>query len=209
MGDNPVTLTAFTDAAAVRNTAAFTVGGARHQVGPAPTPALLDLLAGIDVTGVVPGLCTPASAAQLIDALHQRGSGITTRLLARIGCEVIGALSGCPWWSACILATTLKENWWTLDAAVRLESGIDLLALPLPRTLATVYHLGVRGLGDGARQDVQAQIWERPVWADSFDNATAPTAATAPARKRRWTPQQQAASFAAFAAMGAAYNAAG
>lgn len=208
MGDNPVTLAKFTDAAAAHNTAAFTLAGARHQVGPAGTPALLDLLAAVDVTGVVPGLCTPASSTALLSALHQRGSGVTTRLLSRIGCEVIGALAGCPWWSACILATSLRENWWAIDAAARLEAGTDLLALPLPRTLATVYHMAVRTLAEGPRQDVQAQIWDRPVWADDFDNANPPTAAVR-RRKRRWTPEQQAASFTAFAAMGAAYNAAG
>lgn len=207
MGANPVELASFAAAADPVNACEFTLDAAVYPVGPVSTPVLLDALAGADVTAVVPGMVAPRERAHLYAALHQASSGVTGRLLTRIACEVVGQLAGCPWWSALSLAVALRADWWAFDATARLESGIDLLALPLPRCLSTVYALSTRYLDDDKRAQAQALVWERPAWADQLDNQAPPTGP--PRRKSRWTPQQQYASFQAFATLGAAYNAAG
>lgn len=208
MAANPVALESFAELAAAANRTTFSLDGVDYQVGPVATPRLLDLLADADITAVVPGLCPADQQRIILTGLHKRSSGITTRLLYRIGCEVIGSLGGCPWWSAITLAMTLRGDWWAFDATARLE-GVDLLTLPLPRALSIVYALCTRFVEGDKRAQIEAQVWERPVWADQLDNADAPLAPATAARKRRWSPEQQWASFQAFAALGASYNAAG
>ena len=177
------------------------IGDDEYQIGPASTADVLDALATRQVSAIIPGLMPEPDADALVAALEAPRSRLSIALLTRVAHGVVAELGQMPWWSVYTLAAAAGDNWTVLDGRMTAR-GVDLLGLPLHRMLAAVYVILAEGLDEEQLAGLRRTVWEPPPDADIDGVVPWRSGPRAP----QWTPEEQHASFQAFAAMAGGFG---
>lgn len=173
------------------NSCRFALGGRVIDVPHRPTVKWLAALSEQQLYLIVPGMLREDDARFVHQVLADPDCAFDVAQSRRIYEAVVNDVCGVPWWVAVKLASAAAHNWFILDP-VSLSKGIDLLTLPIRRTLSVVYLLAI----DSCKDEDERIIFENDMFRPPEGHQPA------------WTPVQQASSFAAFRAMNAAVQAA-
>lgn len=191
------------------NSAELALDGVMLPIGHCETTQLLQWLVDGDFEQFIPGMLDTSDRQWLYEQLLDRNSGLSLNLVRQMSCGLISELAQMPWWSAIRLAAQVRQHWMDLDGMLLSAAGLNAVDLPLSRLLNTTYYALAQGLKDDQRSKLERDIFERPPVADEIENPYGflPGAPDPGPKPPRWTPQEQQASFNAFAAMGAQYGA--
>jgi hypothetical protein len=155
-------------------------GGLALHLQPAPTAVLWAAYAACDWAGLLPGLAPAGQRLAVWQRIYDLDDEWDLPELAGCARRVGGALAGIDWWGACRIAATCDAHrflWTEWQVRHQLEPA----GSTLPRLLAGGYAFLVDRHGD--REKLDKLVW-----------ATAPQGAP---RTPRWTPDQEAQTFAA------------
>lgn len=159
------------------------VGSRVLTVAHHPTKTWLAYLGDQALHRIFPGLLRRQDQAWIHEKLADRTSRFDIPHVRDMSRDVITAVTGLPWYTAVRLANVAGTAWFIADPTALLR-GVDLLALPVRRTLSVVYALQ----REGAKDDADRAAIDRDLWA--LPDGERPA----------WTPEQQQSSFAAFRA---------
>lgn len=102
---------------------------------------------GIYLDDILPGLLDPADGEAVEDLLHE--GVLDWNELADIALEVVGHVSGRPWWVALRLIVTARDNWEAFGGELAMKC--DAATMSLGAWLDVVFLLILRGLEDSKR----------------------------------------------------------
>lgn len=163
------------------NSCRLGLGGRKITLRHRPTVDWLAALADQKLHTIMPGMLRDKDVRWYMSLLADPTCAFDLRDSHAITHAVIREVTGVPWWTAVRLANAAGRSWFLADPAT-LMRGVDMLALPIRRTLSVVYVLAVETCeNDRERAVLDADLFRPPE-------------GTEPA----WTAVQQAASFAAF-----------
>lgn len=169
------------------NSCRFALGGRVIDVPHRPTVKWLAALSEQQLHLIVPGMLRDGDARFYHLALADPDLAFDIAQSRRVYEAVINDVCGVPWWVAVKLASAAAHNWFIADP-VALGRGVDMLTMPIRRTVSFIYLLALEGLKD----EEERIMFENDVFRPPEGHQPA------------WTPVQQASSFAAFRAMNAA-----
>jgi hypothetical protein len=172
------------------NSCHLSIGGHDITIPHHPTNMWLAYLADQALHRVFPGMLRRQDEAWIHAQLADHDTAFDVPQIRQISRAVVAEVTGLPWYVAARLASVAGTGWFLADP-VALMRGIDMLALPVRRTLSVVYLLQ----REGAKDDNERAYLDRELWA--IPNGEKPS----------WTPEQQSSSFAEFRAMRAAIGA--
>lgn len=166
------------------NTTTLTLGSRVLRLPHHHTQTWLAALTGGQLHRIIPGMLDLEDQTWYLRQLADPCTGFDIDNHRRLCWAVIGHVTGYPWWTAIRLAHG-AANSWHIAEPLALTKGVDLLTLPIRRTLSVIYLLAVQSCTkDEDRLMLDNDLYRPP---DGVAGLT-------------WTPQQQAASFSAFRA---------
>lgn len=171
------------------NGCALAVDGRVLRVRNRPTVEWLDALSTQKLHKIVPGMLKNRDAQWLTGLLADPDNTLDTGDLRKMYEAVVLHVTGMPWWAAVRLANSTAIMWTLIDS-VALTKNVDLLSIPIRRALAVVYTLAL----ESCKEDKDRAILDNDIF--RAPEGVAPS----------WSPEQQAASFAAFRAVNAQYS---
>lgn len=149
----------------------------RHQ----PTVRWLDALADQRLQAIMPGMLDEDDLHFYVARLTDPRCRFDLKDSRRITDTVIREVTGLDWWAAVRLANALGRSWFLADGAA-LMRGVNLLAVPVRRTLEVTYAFAAETCNNERdRAILDADLFRPPEGYEPVWNAVA-----------------QAASFAAF-----------
>jgi hypothetical protein len=154
-------------------------GGVSVQLQPAPTQVLWAAYAACDWAALLPGLAPTGQRLAVWQRIYDLDDGWDVPDLAGCARRVGGALAGVDWWGACRIAATC-EAYRFLWTEWQVRHQLEPQECALPRLLAAGYAFLVDRHGD--REGLDKVVWAVPQGA---------------ARAPLWSPDQEAAAFAA------------
>lgn len=163
------------------NACTVSLAGQRLRLKHRPTVQWLSALADQQLHVIMPGMLRTRDVRWYMTLLADPRTGFDLKDSRRITDAVIREVTGLPWWTAARLANALGRSWFLADASALLR-GVNLLALPIRRTLSIVYVFASETCeNERDRIMLDNDLFRAP---DGYETA--------------WSPEQQATSFAAF-----------
>lgn len=170
------------------NSCVVGLGGEKLKLKHRPTSQWLAALADQKLNEIMPGMLRDPDVRWYMSQLADPRIGFDLKDSERVTHAVIREVTGVPWWAAVRLANSLGRSWFLADPAA-LMRGVDLLTLPVRRTLSIVYVFATETCeNDRDRAVLDADLFRPP---DGYEPA--------------WSAVAQAASFAAFRSANAVF----
>lgn len=163
------------------NACTVSLAGQRLRLRHRPTRLWLAALADQKLHEIMPGMLRERDLRTYMMSLADPRTGFDLKDSHKITHAVVREVTGVPWWTAVRLANALGRSWFLADGSALLR-GVNLLALPIRRTLSITYVLASETCEN-----------ERDRIVLDNDLFRAPEGYDVP-----WTAEQQSSSFAAF-----------
>lgn len=163
------------------NVCVFALGGHRLRLRDRPTSAWLSALGNQALHEIMPGMLKPRDMRWYVSQLADSYTAFDVADSHKVTHAVVQAVCGIPWWAAVRLANALGRSWFLADPSALLR-GVNLLDLPIRRTLACTYVFAAESCKDDKeRAALDIDLFRPP---EGFEDKVSAV--------------QQAASFAAF-----------